>query len=248
MCLILFAYQTTPGQPLIVSANRDEFHGRAASAAAFWDDHPQVLAGRDLVARGTWLGSTRSGRFAALTNFSGPDDPSTPKSRGELVQNFLTGRDGAEHYAHSIHGLDYAGFNLLLYDGDNLVYTSNRAPTQVLKPGFYGLANAELGAQWPKCTRGAANLEEITQREHHPQELVELMADQAVPDDRELPHRGRPIEMERRFAPLFILGEEYGTRASTIVHIGEQSCRFIEQSYLADGKPADRVEIEYDIV
>ena len=245
MCLILFAYKTTPGYPLVVAANRDEFHGRASSVADFWRDEPNVIGGRDLVADGTWLGCTKSGRFAALTNFSSPDDPPPARSRGHLVQGFLTGSEPAEHYAHALNGADFAGFNLLLFDGEDLVYTSNRGTTEVLQPGYYGLSNAELGAKWPKCVQGAKTLQAITQREHDIEELLDLMADRAVPDDNELPHRGRPVEMERKLAPCFILGDEYGTRASTIVVMGERSTRFIEQSYGANGAVGGRVAFEY---
>ena len=140
MCLILFGYQPETELPLLVAANRDEFHARASAPAAFWQDHPQVLAGRDLVAGGTWLGCTRTGRFAALTNFADPSDPPAINSRGELVSDFLTGRDSAEHYAHHLHGRTYAGFNLLLFDGQQLVYSSNKSATQILQPGYYGLS------------------------------------------------------------------------------------------------------------
>ena len=245
MCLVLFAYRKTAGYPLIVAANRDEFHLRASTTAEFWDDHPDVMAGRDLVAQGTWLGATRTGRFAALTNFTRPEDPPAKVSRGHLVGDFLTGDSDAEAYASQINEADYAGYNLLLFDGEDLVYTSNRAPTQRLAPGYYGLANAELGAAWPKCEVGAQSLAAITQREHEADELITLLADQSIPADDALPQRGRPIEMERRIAPYFILGDEYGTRASTIVHLGETHSRFVEQSYAAGGVSTAKVAYEF---
>lgn len=244
MCLILFGYRTSPQYPLIVAANRDEFHARESAVANFWDDHPQVLAGRDLVAGGTWLGATTSGRFAALTNFSGPDDAPAPKSRGLLVQNFLTGHDSAEHYGHHIHGPDYAGFNLLLFDGEQMVYTSNKGTTDVLQPGFYGLSNAELGARWPKCVRGAEGLQQITQSAFSDVDLIGLLHDSDIPADDELPHRGRPVEVERRVAPSFIVGDEYGTRASTAVIMGNSRLQFTEQSYAAHGVSTGLVDYE----
>lgn len=245
MCLILFAYRTSPGYPLIVSANRDEFHSRETAQADYWVDTDQILAGRDLVAGGTWLGCTTSGRFAALTNFSSPGDEPSAASRGALVQAFLAGSASAEHFAHDIVGPDYAGFNLLLFDGTHLVYTSNRGTTEVLNPGFYGLSNAELSAQWPKCVSGASQLASITDREHTAEELISLMADQNVPPDDELPHRGRPVEMERRAAACFIVGDEYGTRASTIVYLGDNHTHFVEQSYARGGLRGDRVDFEF---
>jgi len=247
MCLILFGYRTSDEFPLIVAANRDEFHARESAPAHFWDDHSCVLAGRDLVAGGTWLGCTNTGRFAALTNFSGPDDAPAALSRGLLVHEFLTGSDSAVHYGHHLHGPDYAGFNLLLYDGDDMVYTSNKGTTDVLQPGFYGLSNAELGAQWPKCIRGAANLRHIAQGEFDAADLIGLLHDSDVPADDQLPHRGRPVELERRVAPSFIVGDEYGTRASTSLIMTRQQIRFTEQSYLAGGVSAGLVDFEIEL-
>ena len=246
MCLILFGYRTLPGIDLVIAANRDEFHQRAAAQADYWEDAQHVLAGRDLVAGGTWLGCTVSGRFAALTNFSNPDDPETPRSRGELVSGFLTGKDGAEHYAHAIRGSEYAGFNLLVFDGTDLVYTSNRGTTEILTPGYYGLSNAELGARWPKCVQGAANLQSIVEAEYTDEDLINLLADQHIPSDDELPHRGRPIEMERKVAPCFINGDEYGTRASTLVRVSARTVHFVEQCYLAGGVASDRTTFDLE--
>ena len=247
MCLILFAYRSVPGHPLVVAANRDEFHGRAAAPADYWSDHPQILAGRDLVAGGTWLGCTKTGRFAALTNFSTDQDPETPISRGSLVHSFLAGTEGAESYAHSIEGSAYAGFNLLLFDGTELVCTSNRGATEVLTPGFYGLSNAEFGARWPKCIDGAARLQSIVSSEHDTEHLIALLRDDDVPADERLPHRGRPIDMERRVSPIFIDGDEYGTRASTLIYLSQERVRFVEQSYQPHGQSNGRVAYEFDL-
>ncbi len=244
MCLILFGYRTSPTLALLVAANRDEFHERASAPADFWQDEPHILAGRDLVAGGTWLGCTRDGRFAALTNFSNPDDPKE-RSRGLLVQNFLNGSDTAEHYAHHLEGELYAGYNLLLFDGSELVYTSNRGTTDVLNPGFYGLSNAELGAEWPKCVRGAQGLRELSQTDYTTDDLLHLLNDRHVPPDEELPHRGRPVDMERRVAPCFLVGDEYGTRASTVLELGDHGVSFCEQSYAAGGVATGRVQYEF---
>ena len=247
MCLILFGYATEPGLPLVVAANRDEFHARPAATADFWSDFPQVLAGRDLQAGGTWLGCTRQGRFAALTNFSDPSDPAKPRSRGTLVQDFLTTNGRALDYANNIALAEFAGFNLLVFDGENLVYVSNRTGVvEALKPGYYGLSNAELGATWPKCVRGAAQLQKLKESEATHDAYVALMADQAVPSDDELPARGRDIEFERRVAPCFILGDEYGTRASSVLTISRNTINFTEQSYVAGGKATEQVAYNFE--
>lgn len=245
MCLILFGYRIDPERPLIVAANRDEFHARPADPAGFWSDNDNIVAGRDKVAGGTWLGCTRTGRFAALTNFSHPDDPAAPASRGALVSDFLRGQDSAEHYAHHLRGSDYAGFNLLVFDGVDLVYTSNRGTTDVLAPGFYGLSNAELGARWPKCTHGAERLSDYIEQGFDHDKLVTMLRDASVPPDDTLPHRGRPIDMERRLAPCFIMGDEYGTRASTVLELGVEKIAFSEQSYRPQGQKSGRVRYDF---
>jgi len=235
-----------------VAANRDEQHARASAVADYWHDHPHILAGRDLEAGGTWLGCTRTGRFAALTNFTNPEHGPRPVSRGLLVQNFLATDTPAQTYANSLEGNQYAGFNLLLFDGESLVYTtnahpSNRAHTEVLKPGYYGLSNAELGAEWPKCVQGASALRTLSEEEPSEQALLALLRSEYVPPDAELPQRGRPVEFERRAAPCFIHGDTYGTRASTLVRISDVDVRFTEQSFAALGEGGPRVDYQFTL-
>lgn len=142
MCLILVGWRVHEAYPLVVAANRDEFHERPAARAAFWDDKPDLLAGRDLQARGTWMGVSRGGRFAAVTNYRGGTEASAAESRGALVTRYLEGMDVprlAERKAA------YSGFNLLASDGAELWWLSNRdgAPRR-LEPGWYGLGNLLL--------------------------------------------------------------------------------------------------------
>lgn len=139
MCLILAAWRTVPGYRLVVAANRDEFHARPAAPAAFWEDEPDILAGRDLQAMGTWMGVSRSGRFAAVTNFRGAHEPSAPHSRGALVTAFL------KHGKLPESSERYSGFNLLTAERDEMRWTSNRDGTpRSLEPGIYGLGNQLL--------------------------------------------------------------------------------------------------------
>ncbi len=249
MCLVLFSYQPDSDFPLVVAANRDEFYARPADSAAHWPDAPQVFAGRDLSAGGTWLGVTAGGRFATVTNFAEESDgPEPPLSRGALVGDFLKGDASAHEFSHQIHGPDYRGFNLLAFDGASLAYTSNRGYTEDLSPGVYGLANAELGATWPKVVSGREALAQVA-AEPDTDALIRLLHDDHQPDDADLPRRGRPLELERRVAPRFIRGEEYGTRASTAVIFDKRGERilFAEQLYLAGGETAGytRTEIPF---
>jgi uncharacterized protein with NRDE domain len=236
MCLVLFAFQPDSGTPLVVAANRDEFYARPAKSAHLWPQSPHLLAGRDLSAGGTWLGMSARRRFATVTNFA-EDAPGeeAPLSRGALVEGFLNSERSAHDFAHQIHGSRYRGYNLLLWDGEQLVYTSNRGTTQDLAPGTYGLANAELGATWPKVNAGIMALDQVLSDQPLPGALLSILGNERLPSDDELPNRGRPLELERRVAPVFIRGDEYGTRASTAVIVREDGFAFAEQAFAAQG-------------
>ncbi len=142
MCLVLVAWKVHARFPLVVAANRDEFHGRPAARATFWDDHPEVLAGRDLQAQGTWMAVSRGGRFAAVTNYRGATEPGAAESRGALVTRYLEGvaiKELAERKS------TFSGFNLLASDGAELWWLSNRdGEPRRLEPGWYGLGNLLL--------------------------------------------------------------------------------------------------------
>lgn len=145
MCLILVAWKVRAQAPLVIAANRDEFHARPASPAAFWPDQPNLLAGRDLQARGTWLGLSRQGKFASVTNYRGGHDPSAVESRGALVSRFLLNDLSPENYISSLSCAGYSGFNLLLADRDQLWWLSNRGNgPRRLQPGTYALGNLLL--------------------------------------------------------------------------------------------------------
>lgn len=273
MCLVLIAYNPAAHHPLVVAANRDEFYARPTRAAQYWEDQPAVLAGRDLSAGGTWLGVHRNGRFATVTNYADqtqghdaiaapPPAPAAraadgmaandhpaqfPQSRGELAERFLSGSADADAFARALHPPAYRGFNLLLFDGETLVYTSNRGHHRTLAPGIYGLANAELGASWPKVIRGERALRSALTEMPDPDRLLDLLADRTIPPDHELPARGRPLELERSVAPCFIAGAEYGTRASTAVIFGRDRVTFAEQEYFAFGRAGRRAQFEFEI-
>jgi uncharacterized protein with NRDE domain len=253
MCLVLFSYQPESHYPLVVAANRDELYARAARSAHYWADAPELLAGRDLSAGGTWLGVTRNGRFAAVTNFAeegglaeeGGEDGLT--SRGTIPHAFLTGTMSAHDFARHIEGPRYRGFNLLAWDGANLVYASNRGAMRKLQPGIYGLSNAELGAAWPKVVSGVGALREELASGPSLDGLLAVLADETMPPDHELPSRGRPLDLERRVAPRFINGEEYGTRASTAVIIGRANIQFTEQPFAPGARAGPRQNFEIEL-
>ena len=251
MCLIYVAWCRDPGCRLVVAANRDEFHARPAAPAHWWDDPPGVLAGRDLAGGGTWLGLTRGGRFAAITNYHDPaSHRADAPSRGALVTDFLTGTRSAPEYLHRVmsEGSVYNGFSLLAMDGDTLAYASNRAEGVVrLEPGVYGLSNHLLDTPWPKVTSGKADLERLADRSRlDVPELLRLLAPCAAADSG-APDAAPDSERERSRlrASRFILGGAYGTRTSTVVLL-DAGCGgvFVERSFDAGGRTAGDVAFE----
>ncbi len=224
MCLIVFAIDSHPRYPLILAANRDEFYARPTQSLQAWPDAPQVLAGRDLEAGGTWLGITRDRRFAAITNVrEGVQRTATQRSRGDLTRAFLLGTQTAKDYAQQAYdnGAHYAGFNLLLGSlladgGTSIYYVSNRGELpRELGPGIYGLSNDSLDTPWPKVVGSKAQLRELLMHEPSPATLLHILADTRKPLDSELPDTGVGLELERKFSTCFIASDEYGTRAST---------------------------------
>ena len=201
MCLILVVWRVHPDFPWIVAANRDEFHHRPAAAARWWADEPAILAGRDLLAGGTWLGVNRAGAFAALTNFRGapPRPPPTP-SRGELVANLLGRRESVDEELHTLDRIAprYSGFNLLFSDGDRLgVYESERAAGRALTPGIYGLSNHLLDTPWPKVRKAKSRLAAALEDLPRTQRILDLLRDEEPAADEELPRTGVSLEWER---------------------------------------------------
>ena len=215
MCLILLAWKTSREHPLVVAANRDEFHARPAAPAAFWEDHPGILAGRDLEARGTWMGISRGGKFAAVTNYRGAREPRAAQSRGALVTGFLANDESAGKYMELLNPKSYSGFNLVASDGNELWWMSNRDGAQRrLEPGIYGLANLLLDSPdvEPRKRRFEAALKVSVAAEP----LFTLLAEARIVD---------PV---------------YGTRCSTVHFDG----RYAERSFSPDGAEQETVHYQ----
>ncbi|HWD23635.1 MAG TPA: NRDE family protein [Burkholderiales bacterium] len=218
MCLIVLAWRVRPSFPLIVAANRDEFHARPAAAAAFWSDRPAILAGRDLEARGTWMGVSRTGKFAAVTNYRGAKEPRAARSRGALVSRFLENGQAPGEYVNLLleDANQYSGFNLLAGDGGELWWMSNRGgEPRRLEPGIYGLGNTLLDAP---------EVEAAKQRFAHALET------------------GPAVEpLFTALAAARIVNPEYGTRCST-VFFGR---RYAERTYSSSGAEQDTLQYEF---
>jgi uncharacterized protein with NRDE domain len=231
MCLILFAVDPDPKQHLVVVANRDEQHSRATARADFWQDQSNLLAGRDLVAGGTWLGVNKNGRFAAVTNFAEiAADPLPPRSRGELTADFLNGEMPCQEYLKDVlsRAQEYRGFNLLLSDGRDVYYFSNRNnDIQRLQRGYYGLSNQLLDCDWPKVISGRNLLEQqLSSRQLANQEE---RCDNTLSENlfKLLAYQGNGAAHTARF----ILGDTYGTSVSTVVELGIDTINFEERGF-----------------
>ncbi len=248
MCLILFSYQTHPDYWLMLAANRDEFYDRPTATLDYWIDYPDVLAGRDLKGNGSWLGVTRSGRIAAITNYR---EPATIKqdapSRGILIRDYLIGNRSPQQYLEQVGGIGhrYNGFNLIAGDTNGLFYTSNRSGgVQHLKPGFYGISNHLIDTPWPKLKRGKAMLEGQLNGEEEIdiKKIFRILADRSQPDDAELPDTGVGLEWERILSPMFITSPDYGTRCSSIVLFDTAgNITMLERSFI---RTADQIKTE----
>lgn len=222
MCLIAFDHRPGTAVPLRLVANRDEFHARPAAALAAWDDAPAIVGGRDLEAGGSWLAVHRDGRFAAVTNVRDPAlavDADAP-SRGALVRRALECEDLAGWLDALAAGeaLRHAGFNLLAGDGQGLWHLHRgreRLRLRRVSPGLHGLSNAELDTPWPKLIAARQGLATGLHRGDWPQGALAALGDPREAEDGQLPDTGVGLELERRLSAAFILGRDYGTRATT---------------------------------
>lgn len=241
MCLIFLAIEQHSRHRVILAANRDEFHERPTAPMTFWQEAPDILAGKDLAARGTWLGVHRSGRWAALTNYR---DPSAHRndatSRGGLIPPFLTGSETAATYLASVAPLAhrYNGFNLLVDDGREIAYLASRTGKVVtLKPGIHGLSNHLLNTPWPKVAAGKTRFQQLVKPDVVSEEkLMDILADCTVPPDESLPETGVGITWERRLGAIFIASAVYGTRCSTVMRLDHSGLvNVVERTYRIEG-------------
>jgi uncharacterized protein with NRDE domain len=254
VCLILFAYQAHPRYKLILAANRDEFYDRPTGLAGFWKDAPHVFAGRDLKVGGTWLGISKTGRIAAVTNYREQRTiVQGAPSRGMLVGTYLRGALKAEFYLQGVmrDASQYPGFNLITGDQDALWYYSNRngnAPRR-LEPGIYGLSNHVLDTPWPKVTLGKQRLKGIlSEPAFSTDQVFDLLARKEKANDGDLPDSGVGIEIERMLSPIFIRSEKYGTRSSTVLLIDEENnVRFTERTFYPGVSGAKESAVSFSI-
>jgi uncharacterized protein with NRDE domain len=252
MCLILVAWRVSERHPLIVAANRDEFHARPTARAGWWLDRPDILAGRDLSAGGTWLGLTRGGRFAALTNYRGTAARhSDAPSRGELVVSLLESRAplAADLARLESIGPRHNPFNVIFSDGERLgIYESERGAGRELPAGIYGLSNHLLDTPWPKVRQAKSALAAALD-DPDSARLLALLRDDAPAPDLELPRTGVSRDWERLLSSAFVRSADYGTRCSTVIRLdGRSQASFEEWSWDARGAAAGSIRHAVELV
>ena len=245
MCLILFALNPDPDYRLVIAANRDESHDRASLPATFWDQHPYLLAGRDLRAGGTWLGITRSGRFAAVTNFRETEPNLTAdRSRGDLPLEYLLAKATPEEYLQGLtkrHD-QFRGFNLLVGELDKVrlcYYSNQEGRLHRLPGGTYGLSNQFLNCDWSKVRLGRERLQQLVKRSICPEMLLELL--QSKGED--------ALEgTSSHTSSLFISGQHYGTVASTVLLVDRAGLvQFVERRYSNLGTVTEETSFSFRI-
>ncbi|NID17484.1 NRDE family protein [Luteibacter yeojuensis] len=244
MCLIAFAWQAHPRWRLVLLGNRDEFHARPTAPLAPWDEAPQIVAGRDLEAGGTWAGVGTQGRASVITNVRDLTADHSGLSRGLLVADYLSSTVPARTHAIELMASagQYRPFNLLTFDREDAYYLGNHphARAQPVEPGVHGLSNADFNAPWPKTRTLVHRLQEwiAAGGDEDTDALFAMLSDQGRWPDDVLPDTGIGIERERFLSSAFIVGDRYGTRASTIVLIDrEDRATIVERRFGPNGVP-----------
>lgn len=228
MCLILFGWNAVPGRRLVVAANRDEFHARRTRALSRWPDVP-IIGGRDREAGGTWMGvhADNPSRVAMVTNVrDGIPAGAGPRSRGELPVEFLLGSMSPKSFAEELatRAQDYAPVNVLVADDDEFWWATNWPQPRVQRvlDGVHGLSNGALDGDWPKVSHGRDALAGLLADDpDSPEPYLGVLADRDRPADDALPSTGIPLDRERDLSPIFIDMRGYGTRASTVLRVGD---------------------------
>lgn len=233
MCVLAFAWRSHPVFPMVIAGNRDEFHRRPTAPADWWEDRPEVLAGRDLQGGGSWMGLSRGGRFAVVTNIREPGAAgmSGRPSRGELVKDFLGSGLDPEAWEATVDPDAYQAFNLIFGDRSEARYLSNREPRpRRLDPGIYGLSNHLLDSPWPKLLRAREGMSRCIKADRPDiSGLFRMLADRETAAEAELPATGVPAEWERLLSSVFIVSPTYGTRASTVMMLGDDGEAYLEE-------------------
>lgn len=229
MCVVAVAIDAHPRWQLVAAGNRDEYHERASAPLARWDDRSGIIAGRDLVSSGSWMGISESGRFAVVTNIRNAEGPDPDKlSRGALVADWLTGGTSPDDLDR------FNPFNLIVTDGAAAHYLSNRpaASSQTLVSGVHGMSNAIPDEHWPRKDRLIHQMAAWLELGDRPERLLDILSEETAPD--------------RDATPLFIRNPIYGTRCSTLVAVDHQGRgQIIERRFSASGQKISETSLDF---
>jgi uncharacterized protein with NRDE domain len=252
MCLLLLAYKTHPNYKLIIAANRDEFYERPALPLHNWESTPELFAGKDIQGKGTWLGITKNGKIAAITNYRDMNKIKfDAPTRGKLITDFLLRDTPAEKYSDILLETAemYNGYNLIYGYVDNLFYFSNinKEPVE-LPAGIHGLSNHLLDTPWPKVVKSKKKFSKIMEEKNPPEDkLFELLSDNEI-FDKDLPDTGLGKELERMVSPISTVTEKYGTRSSSVIFVNlDNNVRFTEKSLINENKKWKTSSINFKI-
>ena len=249
MCILFFAINKHPDYPVIICANRDEFHHRPTQKMHLWPQ-ANILAGKDLQAGGTWLGLDNAGNFSALTNYRQADKlDRQKKSRGDLVLNALCAQQShlpdqqfAEHLTTAAK--EYNGFNLIFGQLSKLYcFDSINQKLITIDHGFHSICNGALDDIWPKMARGQQQLEQIIGQAKplDINQLFTVMTDQTQAPFEQLPNTGISQKLEQLLSSIFIISPEYGTRSTTIITVTKNAEAVVyERNYLPSGAVAEQ--------
>ncbi|MEM7279328.1 MAG: NRDE family protein [Pseudomonadota bacterium] len=252
MCLALIALNASARYPLLIIGNRDEAHARDTANLHWWQEPPGIIAGRDLIAGGTWLGISRSGQFGLVTNYREQPSQVAAKSRGQLLGSFLTGSNDPLAYADKVTYEDYAGFNLLIGQfNKRCAYLTNRSDerTRTLGSGIHALSNALLDTPWPKLVRVREAVADWLETDHaDPEALFAPLRDTRQSAEPDTPDVDLPEQALRALTAPFIVSPEYGTRSTSLVLVEpDGAAQFLERRFAPDGSQSGQSEEHFRI-
>jgi len=252
MCLIIFSWKQNTEYPLVLMANRDEFYQRPTLQASVWKNQPEIVAGKDLQGNGTWMGISKSGKWAALTNYRALSEMrKDAPTRGSLVTDFLVNNYSPEEYLTIVKNdpNNYNGFNLLVGNANGIGYYSNKEGiVKKVETGVHGLSNHLLDTPWPKVQRGKSKLSASLNHPINTESLLNHMTDKTIASDEQLPNTGVSKEWEKLLSPMFIESEQYGTRCSTILLMDKKGkFTFIEKTYPNPFDPVDESTQKFEV-
>lgn len=252
MCLIAFAWDCHAKYKLIIAANRDEFYERPSAQASFWKDSPNIFAGRDLLAAGTWMGISKNGKLGALTNYRDVKDiRKDSRSRGDIIPRFLAENNDPKTFTEKLNSYssEYNGFNFLASDFKTMTHYSNyQGKLNKIDPGIHGLSNAFLNTPWPKVNSLKESFRKEISKKFTHEQIFNLLSNEDTYDESRLPRTGVPLEWEKALSAVCIRSEKYGTCSSTVITVSRTGeVDFSERTHGVGTQKENTVNFKFDL-